>query len=131
MPSVNDGPTKERQSPEDSLADQVRGLITDGQALVETELAFQKERIAFGLGKAKSIVLLLLLALAVGFFALMALIVGLLLALTPMIGAWGALGAVVLGLCGVAGLCVLTALRGLSKAREVLFGEPSEPEYDA
>ena len=130
MPRVNDGPTDEKQPHEDSLAEQVRGLISDGQAVVQTELAFQKERIAFGLGKAKSIALLLLLALAVGFFALMALIVGLLLALTPVIGAWGALGAVVLGLCIVAGLCVFTALRGLSKARDVLLGDRSESEYD-
>ncbi|WP_295529755.1 phage holin family protein [Novosphingobium sp. Chol11] len=125
MQSAKDSQATDHQSSEEPLASQVRGLIADGQALVEAELEFQKSRIAYALGQAKSIAVLLLLALALGFFALMALIVGLLLALAPMLGAWGALGAVVLGICAVAGLCVAVALRGLNQARAVLLGKPS------
>ena len=131
MPSAKDDKAADHQPPEEPLAQQVRGLIADGQSLIETELAFQKERIAYGLAQAKSIAVLLLLALALGFFALMALVVGLLLALAPALGAWGALGAVVLGICASAGLCVVIALRGLSQARAVLLGKPSAPKDSA
>ncbi len=127
MPSAKDKDAADHQPREEPLAQQVRGLIADGQSLIETELAFQKERIAYGLGKAKTIVVLLLLALALGFFALMALVVGLLLALAPLLGVWGALGAVLVGICAAAGLCVLIALRGLSKTRAVLLGKPATP----
>jgi hypothetical protein len=128
MPSAKDSQATDHQIREEPLTEQVRGLIADGQTLIETELAFQKQRAAYGLGQAKTIALLLLLALALGFFALMALIVGLLLALAPLLGAWGALSAVVLSICAAAGLCVFAALRGIGKMRAVLLGKPAAPE---
>ncbi len=128
MQSAQDNPTTDHPPREDPLAQQVRGLIADGQALIETELAFQKQRVAFGLGQAKTIAIFLVVALVLAFFAVMALIVGLLLALTPVLGPWGALGAVVLGICAVVGLCVIVALRAIGKMRAVLLGKPAAPE---
>jgi hypothetical protein len=57
------------------------------------------------------------------FFVLMALVVGLLLALAPLLGAWGALAAVVLGLLALTGLCVLGVVMRFHKVRAALTGK--------
>lgn len=106
-----------------SLLAQVRALIVDGQTLVEAELGYQKARIAYGWGRAKGIGALVLMALAFGFFALVALVVGLLLALTPLIGPWGALAVVGLGLAGLSALCLVSAIRRFRVARAAMMGE--------
>ena len=105
------------------LADSLRALLEDGQMLVEAELAYQTARLSYGWSRAKGIAGLLLLALAFGFFTLVALVVGLLLALTPLLGAWGALGAVGLGLALLAVLCFFTAVSRFRKARRALLGK--------
>ena len=52
----------------------------------------------------------------------MALIVGLLLALTPLLTAWGALGAVFGGIVLAAALSFLGAVFKFRKAKAVIFG---------
>jgi len=106
-------PTEDTAAADDGLLGSARALLGEGQSLLEAELAFQKARASFVLGRAKSILALGALALALLFFALMALVMGLLLALAPMIGPWGALGVVVLGLLALTGLCVLGMIRGI------------------
>lgn len=112
---------------EASLSDGVRALLEDGQTLVEAELAFQQARVAYGWGRAKGVAALLLFALAFGFFTLVALVVGLLLALTPMVGAWGALAVVGLGLLGLSALCFFSAISRFRKARDTLLGKDAAP----
>lgn len=93
-----------------SLVELVRALIEDAQTLVEAETGYWRKALAYALGRVKSIALLAVLALFFAFFALMALVVGLLLALAPLIGAWGAL-AVVTGVLLVAcAVCVRMAI---------------------
>ena len=89
-----------------SLATLLRALIEDVQTLVEAEAGYWRAALAFALGRVKNIALLLVLALFFLFFTLMAIVVGLLLALAPLIGPWGALGLVtlVLALLGVMSL---------------------------
>lgn len=90
-----------------SIADEVRRLIAAVRQFVAAELAYQKARAGL-MGKAA--VLIAgggALALALFFFTLMALVVGLLLALAPLIGPWGAMGAV------VGGLVIATLIAGL------------------
>jgi len=106
-----------------SLTDGVRALLEDGQTLVEAELAFQQARIAYGWGRAKGVAALLLFALAFAFFTLVALVVGLLLALTPLLTAWGALAVVGLGLMLLSGVCFFSAVSRFRKARDVLLGK--------
>lgn len=96
---------------EPSLVEDLRQLAADGRTLLEAELAYQKSRAAFAGQAAKSVAGWGALALALVFFALMALVVGLLLALTPLLGGWGAMGAVTIGLLIAAGLCGWTAAR--------------------
>ncbi len=91
--------------------------------MVEAEAGYIKAAIAFALGRIKSIVLAAVLALIFLFFTLMALVVGLLLALAPMIGAWAAAGVVV----GVLGLLTLIfvwrVVRGGRQMIAVLTGK--------
>jgi len=56
--------------------------------------------------------------------------VGLLLALAQLIGPWGALVVVVLGLLGLTGLCVLGVVRRIGAVRRALKG-PAKPEQGA
>jgi uncharacterized membrane protein YqjE len=104
-----------------SLFDNARALFENGKELAGAELAFQKARAGFVWSGAKGILALAALALSLVFFVLMALVVGLLLALGPVLGAWGALGAVVLGLLALIGLCVLGVVSRLRAMRAALF----------
>jgi len=108
---------------ESSLSDDLRALLEDGQTLVEAELAYQRQRVAFGWNRLKGIALLLVGALFFAFFVLVALVVGLLLALTPLLGAWGALGVVTLGLAALTGVCFFAAVARFRKARKAILGD--------
>jgi hypothetical protein len=96
---------------ERSLVDDVRQLVDDGRTLLEAELAYQKSRALVAGAAAKAVAGWGALALALVFFAIMAIVLGLILALTPQLGALGATGAV------VAGLIVMSALSGWTAAR--------------
>lgn len=94
-----------------SLIDDLRQLVRDGRTLIEAELAYQKSRAALAGQTARSMAGWIALALALVFFALMALVMGLLLALAPLIGGWLAMLAVVLGTLLAAGLSGWLAFR--------------------
>ena len=96
---------------ERSLVDDVRALVDDGRTLLEAELAYQKSRAALAGRTAKSMAGWIALALSLVFFALMALVMGLLLILAPLIGGLGATLAVVLALLGAAALSGWIAAR--------------------
>lgn len=104
--------------PEDAepatLSDDVHRLIDQGKALGQAELAWQKARAAYAGRQAGGIAVLALLAAALMFFALMALVVGAVIALGPALGAWGAMAAVA-GTLLVVGL--LAGLIAMLKAR--------------
>lgn len=98
----------------------IKALIDDGQTLVQAEIAYRKAQAAYGLTEAKAIAVLIVLGLAFGFFTLLALVVGLLIALAIYVGVWGAL-AIVGGVLGIlAGLCLVLALRRISRAKAAL-----------
>jgi hypothetical protein len=121
---VTDIGTSQAEDRDDPLlVERVRALIDNGQTLAEAELAFQKARIGFALGRAKSILLLLVLALFGAFFTFVALVVGLLLALTPLVGAWAALGLVGLGLLLMTVACISLASAKFRAARRIIMGD--------
>jgi len=107
-PLVQDTPA---DAAERSLVDDVRELVADGRTLLEAELAYQKSRAALAGRTAKSMAGWIALALSLVFFALMALVMGLLLTLAPLIGGLGAT------LLVVAVLLVAAALSGWVAAR--------------
>lgn len=107
---------------DEGIGGAIRALIEDGQTLVEAEIAYRKAQASYGLGEAKAIVVLLLLGLAFAFFTLLALVVGLLLALASYVGVWASL-AIVGGVLGIlAAICLARAVKRMSLAKQALGG---------
>lgn len=106
-----------------SLLDDVRQLADDARAVARAEVAYQKSRAAFAGQEARSIALFGVLAAVLAFFALMALTLGLVIALTPLITAWGATAAVAGGLLVIAMLCGFSAARRWQRMRAALTGD--------
>ncbi len=96
----------------ESLRDELAGLIADARVMATSEIAFQKARAGLAGAYLGKIAGFGALALVLAWFALLALTVGLLLALAPVLGAWGAMGAVVGGLLLATVLTALTAYAG-------------------
>lgn len=94
---------------EPELAGELRQLVAEGRAWLAAELAYHKSRAALAGQGLKRLVGLAALALALVFFALMALVVGALLALSALVGAWAATGIVVAVLLGAAALAARSA----------------------
>ncbi len=94
-----------------SLSDDVRQLVEDGRTLVEAELAFQSSRAKLVGARIGGIAGMGALALALVFFALMALTVGLVLALAESLGPWLATLVVTLALLALALIVALAARR--------------------
>lgn len=92
-----------------SLVDDLRLLASDARTLAAAEFTYQKSRAqAFGGGIGRIVALAAMAALLVS-LALVGLVVGLIIALTPLIGAWGATALVVGALVFLAGLAALRA----------------------
>jgi Flp pilus assembly protein TadB len=111
------------------MADETPPLKTEDAAerSLEAELAYQKSRALVAGQAAKGVAGWGALALALVFFALMALVLGLILALTPALGPWGALTAVVIGVLGAAGLCGWIAQRRWKQASAQLAEAEPKP----
>lgn len=92
-----------------SLQDDLQQLAAEARALAAAEFAYQKSRAAYAGQETRSVAILGVLAAALAFFALMALTVGLVIALTPPLTAWGATAVVCGGLLALALVCVLLA----------------------
>ena len=80
-----------------SLTDDLRQLAEDGKALARAEAAYQKARAAYLGEQVRGIAIRGALAAALVLFALMALALGLVLGLAPVLTIWGATAAVVGG----------------------------------
>ena len=91
------------ESDEPSLEQDFHGLFASTRAAFDSEIEYQKARAALAARLALRIAGLGALALALVFFLLMAIVMGGLLGLSPMVGPWVALGI-------VAGLLVLVTL---------------------
>lgn len=95
---------------EPSLTDDIVSLIEDGRNLLEAEIQFQKTRAAFAVDRGRSGALYGVAAFAVIHLALVALVVGAVIGLTPLIGPLGATGLVV-GVLLVAGIILALAAK--------------------
>ena len=78
-----------------SLVDDVEVLIEDGKTYLEAELNFQKTRALFVGERARGVALYGLIGFVFAWMALIGLTIGLIFALTPSLGGWGATGVVV------------------------------------
>ena len=94
---------------ERSLNEDLHQLAQEARAYAEAELQFQKSRAAYAVSASKSVVIYAVVALVLVFFAVMALVVGLVIALAPLITAWGSTAVVTLALLGLAVFLFLRA----------------------
>lgn len=100
-----------------SLVQDLRLLAEEAKALAQAELAFQKSRVAYVGSETRSIAILVIVALVLVFFALMAFVVGTVIALAPLLGAWGAMLSVTAVLLMLA---IIGALNAKSRLRRML-----------
>lgn len=111
-----------------SLAGDLRELADDAQTLVEAELAYQSARAAYAWNRGQGIAIWLIVAATAAFFTVVAMVVGLLLALAPYVGVWGALGIVAAGLALLAVFSLLRANAKFKRMRSALLaGDPIRP----
>jgi hypothetical protein len=109
-----------------ALKDDLTALVDDARTYAAAEIAFQKTRAGLAGKKAARAVVWLVLALAFLNLALIALAVGAVIALAPLVTIWGAIGIVVgVLLIGVAVLVMRAAAEG--RVLSALFGEAGEP----
>lgn len=108
---------------ERSLNEDLHQLAQDARAYAEAELQFQKSRAAFAASASKNIAIYAVTALVLAFFAVMALVVGLVIALAPLITAWGSTAVVTLVLLGLAVFLLLRAKRQVTLLTTVWGGE--------
>lgn len=111
-----------------SLLEDVRALIDDGKTYLEAELGYQKTRAAYVADRAKGVVVFGAIAALLAFLALVGMTVGLIIALSPWLTAWGASALVVALLLVSAGLAARAAAgRWNGLLREVGVDEDRAP----
>lgn len=114
--------------PGPSLVDDLAALAEDGKTLFEAEIGFQKTRLAFAADRSKSAALSAIMALGFLHLALIALVVGMVIALTPYVTAFGATAIVVAVL--LLGAFILL-MRVRSSARDIGEAFDSTAKEDA
>ena len=106
-----------------SLTDDIFALFDDGKTYVEAEIAFQKSRSSFVANRAKLAVAYGAAAFGVLHLALIALTVGTVIALAPLVGPWIAT-AIVGGALIVLGLVCVRMLKGkIDDIRDAFKGD--------
>ncbi len=126
------GPSKAENEPvfDESLVEELAALYDDGKTYAEAEIAFQKARAGLAgrsIGLAAGYVVVAIVLLHIAFLALA---VGMVMALEPLVTIWGAI-AIVVGalLLGVALLGY--AAYGHGKLLGELYGNAEKPEDKA
>lgn len=113
------------ETPDESLVDEVATLFDDGRTYAEAEIAFQKTRAKLAGRSAGAALAYIALGLILLNIALMALAVGLVIALEPYVTIWGAIGIVVGALILLVGWLLYLAL-GRAKLLSSLFSSSDE-----
>ena len=110
------------------MAAEVRALAEEARAYALDELAFQKARASHAGKGIKGIAVFGVLALVLVYFALMALVMGLVIALgTTELGPWGAAITGFAALLVLAGVCALIARSNLTRLKTDL-SNPDEAQ---
>lgn len=94
-PPDREGERRADPAPVGSLLNDVEDLLLDAKTYVDAELTYQKTRLSYITACIKKMVAFGAAAAVLGLVALIALAVGLIIAFTPLITAWGATALVV------------------------------------
>jgi hypothetical protein len=118
-----------------SLLDDLEDLLFDAGTWLDAELTYQKTRASFVVGSFKRTVLLGAVGAVFAVFAMVGLTVGLIIALTPLVTAWGATAIVAGGLFLAAYLAVRRAGSAWSDMMEAIHekgtADPDLPGEDS
>lgn len=109
---------------------QLRALYQDGRELVDAELSFQRARLNAVGTQVRAMALLAFVGLVLLSCVLIALTVGTMIALAPLIGAWGAMGATAAGSLALAALCFWLAARRIGKVTALFASDTATDEPD-
>lgn len=112
---------------ERSLIEDVEAAIEDGKTYLEAELSYQRTRAAFAADRFKDAAVFAAIGMSLALLALVALTVGLVIALAPLLTAWGAAAAVTLAWLALAAVFMRMATARWRKLISVfLMREDSE-----
>ena len=124
-------PLPETEADKPGLLEQLHGLYADGRELIDAEIDFQKARAGAAGRQVRAMAALAFVGLVLISCALIALVVGTMIALIPYLGAWGAMGATVAGTLVLAVLCFWLAVRRISKIGALFSSDEEETKAAA
>lgn len=104
-----------------ALRDEVAALVEDARTYAEAELEFQKTRASLAGKHGARALVMLVLALVLLHIALIALAVGAVIALAPLVTIWGAIG-IVVGVLLIGVILLVRAAQGDGKILGAMFG---------
>lgn len=111
---------------ERSLNEDLQQLAADAKAYAQAELQFQRTRAAYAASASKSIAIYAVVAAVLVFFAVLAFVVGLVIALGPWLTPWGAMAVVTLALLGLAVLLLLKAKKRAGIMMSIMGGDKTK-----
>ncbi|WP_340587771.1 phage holin family protein [Erythrobacter alti] len=114
-------------APQRSLFDDFEALFSDARTYFDAEVSYQKSRAGFVANRFKKAAVFGVVAAFVGVIALIGLTVGLIIALTPLITAWGATAVVVLSLLLFAFVMVRRAGNAWNEMTSAMHSSEDEP----
>lgn len=121
--TCGDGPESDDSA--SSIVDDLSSLIEDGRTYAEAELAYQKTRAAYVGQQAKAIAISGGIAALLVVLAIVALVFGAILALTPLVGAFAATG-IVFGALLLSAFLLVQIVRAKARAIMRAFGNEKE-----
>ena len=101
-----------------SLTDDILALLEDGKTYAEAEMAYQKSRAGFAANRATGAIAFGLGAFGVLHLALIAMTVGLVIALAPLVGPWIATAIVTVALVGLGVFFIMQLKSRLEEIRD-------------
>lgn len=108
------------------MLDGIEALISDARTYVDAELSYQKSRAAFVGDKVKRTLGYGIAAVLIAFIGILALAIGLIIALAPLVTAWGATAIVAGVILIIAIWLALTAARNWSSMIDALGSKEDE-----
>lgn len=114
-----------------SLLEDIEDLLVDARTYLDAELSYQKSRASFVGGSIKRIAVFGIGAVVLALFAFGALTIGLIIALTPLVTAWGATAIVVGALLLVVFLLLRAAASHWDEMMSVINDKHPDEEGEA
>ncbi|MBV7259923.1 phage holin family protein [Erythrobacter crassostreae] len=123
----DDADTASGNSYDESLTEEIAALIDDGRTYAEAEFAFQKTRAAIAGKSVGFAIAYVVVAIITLHIAVLALAVGMVMALAPLVTIWGAI-AIVVGVLLLATVLLGLAAKGHAGRLGMMFGSSGKED---